>query len=246
MLDDAAVERLRASATALGSVDVEFFGENLGHGGGHGRLAAARDGDDAILVLNPDLLLAPTALRRLVDAFEPGIGAVELRQLPLEHAKEYDPATGRTEWAAGAGLLVSRAAFDAVGGFDHESFPMYGDDVDLSWRLRAAAYGLRVEPRAVGYHAKRLTDDGGWAASDFEWVSGYRAEVAMLAKWRSADAAEARLAELRASDDPRARTAAAELDALAAAGTPLPATRTDGSGVARPETPGYTETRYRL
>lgn len=246
VLDDDAVAALRAGATRLAAIDSTFFDANLGHGGGHARLRD-RQGDDradAILVLNPDVLLAPTALGSLVDALVDGVGAVELRQLPLEHAKAYDPDTGATEWTAGAGILVDGDAWDAVGGFDHDVFPMYADDVDLSWRLRAAGYALRFEPRAVGFHAKRLNEHGGWDASELEWVSGYEADVALRARWGAPGDAAARLAELEASEDGNAVTAAANVRAR---GTDrLPEPRTDGDGIARPSTPGYTEMRFAL
>jgi len=44
-------------------------------------------------------------------------------------------------------LAFTRAAFDAVGGFD-ESFA-YGSDVDFSWRLRDHGYRIRTVPGAV-------------------------------------------------------------------------------------------------
>jgi glycosyltransferase involved in cell wall biosynthesis len=47
-------------------------------------------------------------------------------------------------------LAVARAAFAAVGGFD-ESFA-YGSDVDFSWRLVDAGYGILHVPDAVVRH----------------------------------------------------------------------------------------------
>jgi GT2 family glycosyltransferase len=44
-------------------------------------------------------------------------------------------------------VAFSRAAFDAVAGFD-ESFA-YGSDIDFSWRLVAAGHRLRSVPQAV-------------------------------------------------------------------------------------------------
>lgn len=245
VLHDRDIAALRADSRSLTPFAVSFFGENLGHGGGHARLASERRGrrHDPLLVVNPDLFLAPDALTTLARSLRRGIGAVELRQSPLEHPKSFDAATGATNWVAGAGLLIDGAALEKVGGFDHEVFPMYGDDVDLSWRLRAAGYEPRYEPAALGYHAKHLNEHGGWDASEFEWISSYEAEVMLRARWGSHESAHARLDELERSDDDRARTAATNVRSrIGASG--LPETRTDGHAFARPEMPGYAETRF--
>ena len=55
------------------------------------------------------------------------------------------------DWVSGAGFLVRRDAFQAVGGFD-EAYFMYVEDVDLCWRLRRAGWGARYEPAAQVVH----------------------------------------------------------------------------------------------
>jgi N-acetylglucosaminyl-diphospho-decaprenol L-rhamnosyltransferase len=56
-------------------------------------------------------------------------------------------------WAIAAFLLVRRAAFDRVGGFD-ERLWMYAEDLDLGWRLREAGYRTRYVPQAhVRHHS---------------------------------------------------------------------------------------------
>lgn len=62
------------------------------------------------------------------------------------------------DWVAGTHLVVRRRAWDRVGGFD-EGFFMYLEDVDLCWRLKAAGWRTRYEPRARVVHAiGRSTD----------------------------------------------------------------------------------------
>jgi GT2 family glycosyltransferase len=51
----------------------------------------------------------------------------------------------------GAALLIRRAAFDAVGGFD-ESFFMYAEEIDLCWRLRAAGWQTHFAPVTTVEH----------------------------------------------------------------------------------------------
>jgi GT2 family glycosyltransferase len=56
-------------------------------------------------------------------------------------------------WAVGAFLMLRRRAFDDVGGFDEREW-MYGEDLDLCWRLGTAGYRVRYVPGAVAGHAE--------------------------------------------------------------------------------------------
>jgi N-acetylglucosaminyl-diphospho-decaprenol L-rhamnosyltransferase len=56
------------------------------------------------------------------------------------------------DWVGGAVLMVSRALFEEVGGFD-ESIFMYMEDVDLCRRLRALGYRIRFVPSVTVEHA---------------------------------------------------------------------------------------------
>jgi N-acetylglucosaminyl-diphospho-decaprenol L-rhamnosyltransferase len=75
------------------------------------------------------------------------------KMLDWDHAAAAD-----VDWVAGTHLLVRRAAWDEVGGFD-EAFFMYLEDVDLCWRLRERGWRTRYEPAARVEHAiGRSTD----------------------------------------------------------------------------------------
>ena len=63
------------------------------------------------------------------------------------------------EAVKGAALLVRRADFDAVGGFD-EKFFLYAEETDLLARWRGMGRGLLFEPRAEVVH------EGGASAGD--------------------------------------------------------------------------------
>ena len=151
-----AVEALRAELEAHGcfaQVDIRHAAHNVGFGRGH-NANAARGRAPFLFVVNPDCVLEPGALATLLDAADadiPDAAAWEMRQLPYEHPKAYDPVTLETPWTSGAATLYRRRDFEAAGGFDPAIF-LYGEDVDLSWRLRARGHTLRYVPRAAVMH----------------------------------------------------------------------------------------------
>lgn len=90
-----------------------------------------------------------------------------------------DPAPVRVgsavSYVPAAALVVRRQAVMNVGGFD--STLRFGEDVDLVWRLHAAGYGVRYEPRAVVRHRTR-DHWSGWLRQRF----GYGTSAAALAR----------------------------------------------------------------
>ncbi len=76
----------------------------------------------------------------------PRLAAYNRTDLPVDRA-------GLIDSGSGACLLVRRTAFERVQGFDPAYF-MYGEDLDLCWRLRAAGYTVWYEPRARVLHHK--------------------------------------------------------------------------------------------
>lgn len=58
------------------------------------------------------------------------------------------------EHLPGCNLTVTKAAFDAIGGFD-PVFRTAGDDVDFCWRLRDAGFRLGFAPGAFVWHWRR-------------------------------------------------------------------------------------------
>lgn len=153
---DDTVAQLQAAAHTLREqgVQVEII-SRPNHGFGAGHNAGLRTGcAPYCLVTNLDLNFEADALLKVVSAAVADTAqaaAWELRQKPYEHPKYYDPVTGSTNWNSYACVLLRRSALELVGGFDETLF-MYGEDVELSYRLRRAGFILRYCPQAVVWH----------------------------------------------------------------------------------------------
>ncbi|MEA2645283.1 MAG: hypothetical protein QOE92_366 [Chloroflexota bacterium] len=109
---------------------------------------ASGDVDHAALRADPDVIGSALYLSRVTRLF-PDSGAVNRYSLRhLDYDQEQPLLAG-----TGACLLVRASAFAEVGGFD-ESFFMYGEDLDLCRRLRAAGYKGLYMPSARAVHLK--------------------------------------------------------------------------------------------
>jgi GT2 family glycosyltransferase len=134
------------------------------HGSNSGFGSAANEGAfasgatcDFVAFLNPDAVARPDWIERTtswMDRSNVDVGSSVVsggaepffsggRWQPLLGAAVKTPAYRgeRTDWVSGCAMIVRRAAFEALGGFDPAYF-LYYEDVDLS--LRAASKGLRL------------------------------------------------------------------------------------------------------
>jgi GT2 family glycosyltransferase len=122
-------------------LSVDNTAENRGFAAGCNLAAAGGEGE-LICFVNPDGDLAGDCLERLERAFDdPVVVAAGPDLGPLNQPLEED---GAPAFLSGCCLAVRRSAFVAVGGFD-ERFFMYGEDVDLCWKLRALGRVVRVD-----------------------------------------------------------------------------------------------------
>lgn len=131
------------------------------------------------LVLNQDVVLAPDAVAEAVAVARegPGCGAVALKLRLLRTPAFLNGLGNRVEgrsWGADnamgqldlgqfdhwrevpsscfAATLVPRAAWEQVGPVD-EGFPLYYEDSEWCYRVRAHGLAVRLAPRAVVHHA---------------------------------------------------------------------------------------------
>lgn len=231
VLGEDAAEDLRRYAEARGvSFGYRFFDANLGHSAGSNALVTGAQAD-VLLFVNPDTYCAPRAVEHLVTALaDPWTASVDARQIPCEHPKDYYPVTGEQSWASGFFLAVRRTAFEEVDGFD-PTFFTYGNDVDLSWRLRLCGYRIVHAPRAVVFHDKRLTETAGVEPTPTELHQGLLARFLLAHKYGRLDVARDLEKQLVTTTVPQHRTALNDYRALVAAGK-LPKPVRDGAGIA--------------
>ncbi|WP_198388484.1 glycosyltransferase family 2 protein [Burkholderia ubonensis] len=128
-------------------------GENVGFGRGHNANLASGSAD-FFLVTNVDLTFDVPSIARVMGtaiADDDAVAGWEFRQKPYEHPKYYNPVTLETNWASSACMLFRRSALTSVGGYEPRLF-LYGEDVELSYRLRDRGYRLKYCPAAVCWH----------------------------------------------------------------------------------------------
>lgn len=124
---------------------------NVGFSAGHNRTLQTGS-SPWCLVSHVDLQFSATALTTVVaTALVDTRGTVaswELRQTPFEHPKYYDPVTLETNWSSHRCVLLRRAAFEQVGGYEPRLF-MGTEDVELSYRFRSHGFVLKYVPSAT-------------------------------------------------------------------------------------------------
>ena len=167
--DDSMLEISRA----MPAVELVQSGANLGFGGGCNvgiRLALERNAD-YVWLINSDATADPHALAALVrvaecDSILSSVGSVmyeagEPDQIQLWGGGRVALWTGRClnqkaaaslDFICGASLLLRCAALRQVGLFDEKTFFMYWEDVDFSFRLRQAGWGLAVADDSRVWH----------------------------------------------------------------------------------------------
>lgn len=190
VVDNGSTDGTPALCAALeGDVQVVRNAENLGFGRACNQGAAASSPEaDLLVFLNNDTLLLPGWLEPLVAAMDedPRLGAVQPKLVypdgrlcdagglvfadgdawvygkghRVPDAPQFS-CRRAPDYASGACLLVRKAAFGAVGGFDDRYAPAYYEDTDLSFALRAAGWRVLYEPASTVVHL-----EGGTAGTD--------------------------------------------------------------------------------
>lgn len=181
LYDAATIKSINQSLENI-EVVYQYFNENTGSAKGHNIMSKKNDYSH-VIIMNPDVIVSPRFFIEIIKPLaDSRVGMVEARQTPIEHQKEYDKYTGETDWATTACALVPMDVFNKLEGFDDETFFLYCDDLDFSWRLRLLGYKIIYQPYAPVFHAKRLSNNGKWKPTSAEVY--YSAEAAIMMAYK--------------------------------------------------------------
>ena len=175
--------------TLYPSAHVYASPENIGYCEGNNRGIRATSAP-YVLVLNPDTILEPDFLERMLPAFDdPRVGIVAPKLLRFDRKtldsagqmlsrsrRPVDRGYGtpdrgqfdrdeRVFGACGAAALYRRTMLDSIADpgrvyFD-DGFFAFGEDLDVAWRAARRGWHAVYRPAAVGYHARGGSAESG-------------------------------------------------------------------------------------
>jgi GT2 family glycosyltransferase len=166
--------------TRYTGVRVVALDTNYGFAEGNNR-AAELSNFEWLAFVNNDMWFKPNWLRNLVGALQdhPGAQCVTCRIMNWDgtaidfigsganfegHGFQVDHGRPRSDLdterrviaPCGGAMLIERALFLAVGGFDQSYFSFF-EDTDLGWRLNLLGHDVWYTPRATTYHLQHAT-----------------------------------------------------------------------------------------
>lgn len=183
---------------------------NTGFAPAHNQAIAVTQ-TDYVLVLNPDLTLAPDYVSRLIAQMEanPRIGSATGKLLlKADHSlvdstglwmnrgrRAFDRGAGEpaAQWlesgtvfgVSGAAAMYSRRMIEAVsvdGEFFDSDFFAYKEDVDVAWRANLLGWQAYYDAEAVGYHERGWKTSGRSGKSMFIRRNSYINRYKMIYK----------------------------------------------------------------
>lgn len=194
---DGSLDYLRAKHPGTRVLD---FGRNLGFAAGYNR-ALAQVEHPWLVLLNNDAALEPDWLERLLDfaAHHPraavlggkllfsGVAGRVVQSAGASFTEAGtafeigwgQPDTGQYQVGGpvgaipGAALLVRRAVWSELGGFD-ASYYAYLEDVDLCWRAWLRGHEVVYVPEAVAYHGYGSSGGGRLSPFRLRWMQRNR------------------------------------------------------------------------
>lgn len=202
---DDSVAQIRAAFPAAHLVET---GKNLGFAGGcnRGIREALARGAEFVFLINNDTTFTPDCVEHLVAQTQGDVGmtipAIYYTSAPTtiwslggirhrwtwEKTDDTDAALKRAQhngtlerdYVPGCGLLLRRDVLEQVGLFD-ETFFMYYEDMDFSWRVRAAGFRILLVPAAQMWHKVSVSSGGSNSPNERYWMA--RSSVLFFRKY---------------------------------------------------------------
>jgi O-antigen biosynthesis protein len=174
--EDGSIDYVREQFPTAGILD---NGENLGFSGGLNAGMRQAEGEIVVLLNNDVIVLGRDWLRQLVAPFraDKGVGITGCKlyfpdgktlqhagarlSYPLafsEHFGYLEEDTGQydrqmeVDYVTGAAVALSQEVIREVGLLDESFAPIYFEEVDLCYRIRAAGYRVLYVPQAAAIH----------------------------------------------------------------------------------------------
>ena len=91
----------------------------------------------------------PSILSEIESGLQFGLATRVLRRWRV--AVQMSSVPQPIDWVAGASMMIRRAAFDAIGGFD-ENYFLYFEETDFCWRAKKAGYSTWYVPESRVMH----------------------------------------------------------------------------------------------
>ncbi len=160
---------------------------------------------EAILLLNNDIMVEPDFMEPLLHHLEqPDVFAVNTRVLTGD---KVTPQGSRTEGGFHRGLwyynqlpdisqtstcffglggqaAFSRSKYMELGGFDELLWPLYHEDIDLSYRAWRRGWRVLYEPSSVLYHLGGQTSSSKYKRAELDTIVN---QNALLIQWKNFD-----------------------------------------------------------
>ncbi len=182
VVDDLSPDATSKRLAAIDGIRVLRNTENLGFVGSCNAGAALAIGE-FVLFLNNDTLLTAGAIEALLGCFDEvadcGLAGAKLvypdGRLQEAGGIVFDDGSGwnygrfedprdpryafrrEADYCSGAAILIRRALFERLGGFDARYAPAYYEDTDLAFAVRAAGCKVFYEPAATVVHFEGIT-----------------------------------------------------------------------------------------
>jgi len=213
VVDDGSSDATQERLAQIEGIRVHRNERNLGFVGSCNAGAALARGE-FVLFLNNDTQVTPDWLDALTRCFaeEPDAGLVGAKLVYPDgrlqeaggivfrdgsgwnYGRFGDPADPRydfrreADYCSGAAIMIRRAFFDELGGFDTRYAPAYYEDTDLAFAVRAAGKKVFFEPRSRVVHFEGITSgtDLGSGIKQYQVVNREK----FLDKWQAALAAQ--------------------------------------------------------